>query len=229
MIQLPEITTTVVSAALVEHKGILILGSKEASIVIYRLPDLMVGHDDKLQIHSNIQVRRVHKKQGFSRITIKQSSAGQLNCDDEITGNGNSSITFWTTGRDGCYNEYRLTILNSSSVHPSSGECVLGLDSRGDTVTESADLRLEKVYRNKVTKGWLEGAIYIDGELLLLGFYQKSFFVYNETKRFEVSEELAIELSEHIIGCTDHSLTIALLDGIRCMWWGSQTLALQHF
>jgi hypothetical protein len=43
------------------------------------------------------------------------------------------------------------------------------------------------VYRNKVTKGWLEGAIYIDGELLLLGFYQKSFFVYNETKRFEVS------------------------------------------
>ncbi|KAI8335049.1 WD40-repeat-containing domain protein [Chlamydoabsidia padenii] len=187
MIKLPEITTTVISAALVEYQGILILGSKEASIVIYRLPDLPNCLDNKLPIYSNIQVRRVHKKQGFSRITIKQSTKGQHTITSDTIENDSNCITFWTTGRDGCYNEYRLTILKSSAVTPSSSDdCVLGLDSRGDTVTESADLRLEKVYRNKVTKGWLEGAIFIDGELLLLGFYQKSFFVYNETKRYEM-------------------------------------------
>ncbi|ORZ08686.1 WD40-repeat-containing domain protein [Absidia repens] len=180
VIKLPEITTTVISAALVERAGLLILGSKEASIVIYRLPDLMSCGNDKLLVYPNIQVRRVHKKQGFSRITIKQpTKLTGTTGDDEC-------ITFWTTGRDGCYNEYRLTVIGPPASSPTLGNCVLGLDSRGDTITESGDLRLEKVYRNKVTKGWLEGAIYVDGELLLMGFYQKSFFVYNETKHFEM-------------------------------------------
>lgn len=96
-------------------------------------------------------------------------------------------ITFWTTGRDGCYVEYRLKI-TGLPIHPTSiNETKVSVASRGDTLIQRKDMILEIVYRNKVTKGWLEGAIYIDNTLLLLGFYKKAFFVYNETKHFEVN------------------------------------------
>ncbi|ORZ20442.1 WD40-repeat-containing domain protein [Absidia repens] len=183
MLKLPETPTTVISASLMEHKHILILGSKQSSIVIYRLPDLLDCTYDKLLILPNIELRKTHGKQGFARVTIKPSST-TMN-DNMLNEDTPHVVTFWTTGRDGCYNEYRLTITNPP---PSSPETyVVGLDNHGgDTVTESVDLKLEKVYRNKVTKGSLEGAVYIDENLLLLGFYQKSFFVYNETKHYEM-------------------------------------------
>jgi hypothetical protein len=173
-------------------------------------------------VYPNIQVRRVHRKQGFSRITIKQSTkpTGSSKCDNVNDGDDNNDdncITFWTTGRDGCYNEYRLTIIGSPALSPSLDDCVLGLDSRGDTVTESNDLKLEKVYRNKVTKGWLEGAIYVDDELLLMGFYQKSFFVYNETKRFEVSTNIEITVFLE----KGNSFFFIIVDDICCLWWCS--------
>ncbi|CAO3623930.1 unnamed protein product [Cunninghamella blakesleeana] len=95
-------------------------------------------------------------------------------------------ITFWTTGRDGCYVEYRLKITGLPIYPTSIHETKTGVASHGDTLIQRKDMVLEIVYRNKVTKGWLEGAIYIDNTLLLLGFYKKAFFVYNETKHFEM-------------------------------------------
>ncbi|CAG8467892.1 4567_t:CDS:10 [Ambispora leptoticha] len=47
-------------------------------------------------------------------------------------------------------------------------------------------LSMEQVYRAKITKGWLEKVVFVDNELLLLGFYRKRFFVYNEEKKFEM-------------------------------------------
>ncbi|RHZ50868.1 hypothetical protein Glove_490g36 [Diversispora epigaea] len=47
-------------------------------------------------------------------------------------------------------------------------------------------LILEEVYRAKITKGWLEKVLFVDDELMLLGFYRKRFFVYNEFKKFQI-------------------------------------------
>ncbi|CAI2164202.1 6485_t:CDS:10 [Funneliformis geosporum] len=57
--------------------------------------------------------------------------------------------------------------------------------SKKELVSEDG-LILEKVYRAKITKGWLEKVIFVDDELMLLGFYRKRFFVYNEDKKFEM-------------------------------------------
>ncbi|KAI8089880.1 WD40-repeat-containing domain protein [Halteromyces radiatus] len=177
MLKLPECRTTLVSAALVESKGVLICGSRESTMLIYRLPDFTIDHfhhNNKLPVHPAIQVDKVHGKQCISGITIKQSSSSSM--ISPFT--EEDCITFWTTGRDGCYIEYRLKTANArnSSFSPDQQEAI----------SVNQDLILEKVYRNKVTKGWLEGAVYVDDELLLLGFYRKSFFVYNETKHFEM-------------------------------------------
>jgi hypothetical protein len=49
---------------------------------------------------------------------------------------------------------------------------------------------LQKVFRSKITRGWLEQIFIMDGELLLLGFFNKKLFVYNESKHFEVGYTL---------------------------------------
>ncbi|KAG1065264.1 hypothetical protein G6F42_026860 [Rhizopus arrhizus] len=65
-------------------------------------------------------------------------------------------------------------------------ETQLGIANQGDTVFTGHDLILEKLYRNKVTKGTLEGSMLLDGQLLLMGFFRKNFFVYNENKNFSM-------------------------------------------
>ena len=136
-----------------------------------------------------MQLRRSHGRQAISCVTVKNQT--------------NHEVMFWTTGRDGCYIQYRLVRKNNENSNTNipkatddddeeeEEEHVMksGIASQGDTMIETSGWILEKIYRNKVTKGWLEGALWIDDELLLLGFYRKRFFVYNETKTFEVKQK----------------------------------------
>ncbi|KAG0173417.1 WD repeat-containing protein 6 [Apophysomyces sp. BC1015] len=175
-LELPAERTTVVSVGLAEKNGLLICGSRESALLIYRLSHIHQEQDDSVRsIAPSMQLRRSHGRETVSSITVKP----QQTEDD---------ITFWTTGRDGSFIEYRLRNLlkDAEGTTDENIETKLGVASRGDTITETKDLVLEKVYRNKVTKGWLEGAVYVDQELLLLGFYRKRFFVYNESKNFEM-------------------------------------------
>ncbi|KAI8369417.1 WD40-repeat-containing domain protein [Radiomyces spectabilis] len=174
-LDLPAERTTIISLAVVEEESLLICGSREAALLIYRLPHLEGTLGEPLKITPSMQLRRTHGRQAISSVVIKPKQ-----------GQDTKGVTFWTTGRDGCYIQYSLRSLLSEGDVPGHTETQLGIASRGDTVTESQDLHLEKVYRNKVTKGWLERVVYLDGELLLLGFYRKRFFVHNETKNFEL-------------------------------------------
>ncbi|CAG8477263.1 8023_t:CDS:10 [Paraglomus occultum] len=47
-------------------------------------------------------------------------------------------------------------------------------------------LQLEEVYRAKITKGWLEQAVLFENTLFLLGFYRKRFFVFNQSKSYDI-------------------------------------------
>ncbi|ORX62274.1 WD40 repeat-like protein [Hesseltinella vesiculosa] len=183
----PPERTLILSTAIVESQALLICGSRESALLLYRLPKF---HSDsplhRQPIFPTLQLRRSHGKQSISSVLVKPSTLAIQQNSDEADANGDA-VTFWTAGRDGCYIEYRLQFLDHQPVYPTSAtECVTGVAIRGETTTRSNDLLLEKVYHNKVTRGWLEGIVYVDDQLLLLGFYRKSFFVYNNTKRVEL-------------------------------------------
>ncbi|KAI9492531.1 WD40-repeat-containing domain protein [Zychaea mexicana] len=197
----PTERTNMLSLKLVEETRLLICGSREGAMVVYELPLLSTTqHSGSEQqqpqtVNPLMQLRRTHGRQAISSVTLKH-------CDN----NNNKEVVFWTTGRDGCYIQYRLvrntneqqqsssTTTTSSANTAGKGDgsgkveekTKLGIASQGDTMIETSRWILEKIYRNKVTKGWLEGALWLNDELLLLGFYRKRFFVYNETKTFEL-------------------------------------------
>lgn len=173
-LRLPIERTTVISTCLAEKDRILICGSRESALLVYELP--VFDGQSVNSIAPIMQLRRSHGKEAVSSISIKPT-------DDP------SCLTFWTTGRDGSYVQYRLARQSQNKTvleHTDNESIALGIASRGDTTVASHGWVLEKVYRNKVTKGWLERAIWIDGELLLLGFYRKRCFIYNVANNYEV-------------------------------------------
>ncbi|CDS06389.1 hypothetical protein LRAMOSA08917 [Lichtheimia ramosa] len=166
--------TTSMSFAYIEQHRIFLAGSRESALVLYQLPCDLTGAIQSVK--PLMQLRRSHGKQAVSHITVKQDHP----YDNEIV--------FWTTGRDGCFVQYRLVKHDQKDVSEEADDnkTPLGVASQGDNTVTSRDWMLERVYRNRVTKGWLEDAIWVDNELLLLGFYRKRFFVYNESKSYEM-------------------------------------------
>ncbi|RKP06976.1 hypothetical protein THASP1DRAFT_31214 [Thamnocephalis sphaerospora] len=76
-----------------------------------------------------------------------------------------SGLQAWTTGRDGAYVQWRVQI--------------------ADDDAECRDITLERALRSRITKGWLERMYFADGEVILAGFFQKRFFLFNETQKYE--------------------------------------------
>ncbi|KAI7878980.1 WD40 repeat-like protein [Lichtheimia hyalospora FSU 10163] len=175
VLERPIERTTSLSFAYIEQHRIFLAGSRESALVLYQLPC-----DQNMSTIQSVkplmQLRRSHGKQAVSHITVKQDHPH----DNEIV--------FWTTGRDGCYVQYRLVKREQNGITEEldDNKTPLGIASQGDNTVTSRDWMLERVYRNRVTKGWLEDAIWVDNELLLLGFYRKRFFVYNESKSYEM-------------------------------------------
>ncbi|KAI8354146.1 WD40-repeat-containing domain protein [Choanephora cucurbitarum] len=167
LLEMPIERTTVMSLGYAEDQRILVCGSRESALLIYRLPS---PNDNIQPLKPLLQLRKSHGKQAVTGVLIKPSVS--------------SPIVFWTTGRDGCYIQYRLTLLTSEETTAEEESTQLGVASQGDIVLSGQDMVLEQLYRNRVTKGTLEGALWKNDQLLLLGFFKKSFFVYNEANHF---------------------------------------------
>ncbi|KAK4515202.1 uncharacterized protein ATC70_002812 [Mucor velutinosus] len=197
-IEMPAERTTVLSLAYSEEENILICGSRESALLIYRLPCHATVPEGTIQtLKPTLQLRKSHGKQAITSVLIKKTRGNtddtqQEQQQDEVTEEeeeeseqqGNQ-LVFYTAGRDGCYVQYRLNMLNTSQALQEK-KTQLGIANQGDTVFTGNDMILEKLYRNKITKGTLEGSMMLDGELLLMGFYRKHFFVYNENKNFSM-------------------------------------------
>ncbi|KAI7865336.1 WD40-repeat-containing domain protein [Spinellus fusiger] len=182
-LELPVERTTIVSVGIAEQQGLLIAGSRESALLIYRLPLLEDAGKSTVSVVPIIQLRRTHGRQCVSSVTLQTREDMSLSETDL----SKEDVLFWTTGRDGSYIHYRLRKSSGQEEEiDSEEETQLGIASRGDTTTSTKDWVLEKVYRNRVTKGWLESAVYKDGQLLLMGFYRKRFFIYHEQKNFEM-------------------------------------------
>ncbi|KAL6590749.1 WD40 repeat-like protein [Neocallimastix sp. 'constans'] len=100
-----------------------------------------------------------HGRDAITCITIDKSL-----CTD-------NSIIFYSTGRDGNYIQFRATgkVLNKI-----------------DDASVQEPIKIEEIGKSKITKGWLEKIIIVNSTKLLLGFFQKRFFVYNDDKKYEV-------------------------------------------
>ncbi|KAI8372110.1 WD40-repeat-containing domain protein [Blakeslea trispora] len=165
-LEMPTERTTVMSLGYAEDKRILVCGSRESALLIYRLPS---PAPTITPLKPTLQLRKSHGKQAVTGVLIKPVVSPD-------------HLVFWTTGRDGCYIQYRLGLSTLTTQVAESTQ--LGVASQGDIVLSGQDMVLEQVYRNRVTKGTLEGALWVDHQLLLMGFFKKSFFVYNEANHF---------------------------------------------
>ncbi|KAJ3038010.1 WD repeat-containing protein 6 [Rhizophlyctis rosea] len=118
------------------------------------------------KLHASLVRKLVHAKDAVTSVVID----GNASRDGEIV--------FLTTGRDGNFCRFAL--------RREGGEKMEGGNEGNDGMTVEGGWRLETLLRSRITKGWLEQAVVVDDTLLLCGFYNKRFFVYNETKKFEM-------------------------------------------
>ncbi|TPX55136.1 hypothetical protein PhCBS80983_g05566 [Powellomyces hirtus] len=90
-----------------------------------------------------------------------KDSVSSIAIDDRPSIQSIGELIFGTVGRDGTY-------------------CRFAMAKQNETWT------MELLYRSKITKGWLEKIYYVEDMAVLCGFYQKRFFAYNETKKYEM-------------------------------------------
>ncbi|CAG8450542.1 16462_t:CDS:10 [Cetraspora pellucida] len=166
------------SLAFCPRYNLLICGSRESGLIIFKMAyDITDKELDKSSIEMSpvIYLKETHGKQAVTSVALKFDSSGNNNEDD--------LLTIYTSGRDGGYVKYRLKCL------PTIGESYNSFEEgckMMENYLHGYDLILEEVYRAKITKGWIEKVMFVDDELILLGFYRKRFFVYNDTKKFEM-------------------------------------------
>jgi hypothetical protein len=190
-LQRSEIKTTIICATISEEDSLLLCGSRESALLIYRIPGIHkdVSTDDEPTLSTlALQLRRTHGRQAVSSVLVRPLPE---------TSSHYPGLIVLTTGRDGCFIEYRLLNIASSASEDGpnmdidAGKLDLVDDSDDSDGTQQKkengkSLLIEKVYKNRVTKGWAEGAMYMDGELYILGFFRKRFFVFNVAKGFEM-------------------------------------------
>ncbi|GES97579.1 WD repeat-containing protein 6 [Rhizophagus clarus] len=144
---------------------LLICGSRESGLAIYNLnsPILSNTEDSIMELSPIIYLRKTHGKQAVTSVALR---IDKLKINEEDT----EEKLFILKDTDKDYNN----IDNDNSVKELQKKEIVG------------GLVLEQVYKVKITKGWLEKVTFVEGELILLGFYRKRFFVYNEDKRYEM-------------------------------------------
>ncbi|KAI1320258.1 WD repeat-containing protein 6 [Mortierella claussenii] len=209
-LKLPKANKAIHAAYYSPAYNLVLLGSRDGAVIVYslnRVPTTTESGKEPIVLESDIILERCHGNDSVSSI---------LMVTEENEGfEGKDRINVYTTGRDGSWAKYRFLGLPGGEVigaksfgddeedinsasSDSEDENMMAASSTTDiqTVTqsitpESSDdggkgIILQKVFRSKITKGWLEQIFIMDGELLLLGFFNKKLFVYNESKHFEI-------------------------------------------
>lgn len=96
---------------------------------------------------------------------IRKISPGDTTTSIRLIENSKNEALFSVTNRDGFYNFIAVDFLS--------------------------DCKHKIVHSNKVTRGFLEGAYYNkEGDYLTYGFKSNAFYIYNETKQYEIMNEL---------------------------------------
>jgi WD40 repeat protein len=149
----------VMSVDLARDDGLLAIGTREGDLLLYHMdPDwIKSAHSQPAEF----QCCDMHPS--FVAEAAHNKEAVTCVAFKKIQ----KSLHLYTTGRDGHYASFQVI------TEP--------------TPLSVAPVALVSIYRKKLTKGWLERLIF-DGDdssdqLLLMGFYQKRMFVYDESKK----------------------------------------------
>ncbi|CAG8661485.1 11917_t:CDS:10, partial [Dentiscutata erythropus] len=152
------------SLAFCPRYNLLVCGSRESGLIIFSMAHNTIDRKlDKstIELSPAIYLKDTHRKQAVTSVAIK--------LDSLESNNGDGLLNIYTSGRDGGYVKYRLRSLPITGKFYNNSE-------DGSKITESCyngDYLLGKV-------------MFVDDELILLGFFKKRFFVYNDTKKFEM-------------------------------------------
>ncbi|KAF9111680.1 WD repeat-containing protein 6 [Mortierella sp. AM989] len=182
--------------------NLVLLGSRDGAVLVYNLNHLAEVSSEPTILESIVVLERCHGNDSVSSILmVTEPGEGY---------EGKDRINVYTTGRDGSWAKYRFLGLpggediGASSFTDDDENSEVGSEDGGviDDIVSSpigrdiqpnlndreigSAIVLQKVFRSKITKGWLEKIFIMDEELLLLGFFNKKLFVYNESKHFEI-------------------------------------------
>ncbi|KAJ3055459.1 WD repeat-containing protein 6 [Rhizophlyctis rosea] len=164
------------------RENVILLGTRKGAIAVYdatidESSVTTLPHMSSHVLEPTVTRQHAHGREAVTSIVI-----------DEKAGAAGETV-FFTTGRDGNFCRFAVrrvdgeTAADGGVVGPKKAE--KAGDSDGGVIVEDG-WRLETLVVTKITKGWLEKAKLVGDTVLLCGFYNKRFFVYNETKRFEM-------------------------------------------
>ncbi|KAK5827920.1 hypothetical protein F5H01DRAFT_272617, partial [Linnemannia elongata] len=181
-LRLPNNNKAIHAAYFSPRYNLVLLGSRDSTVLVYNLVQLNGDSKDLTTLDSIIDLKRCHGSETVSSI-LMVTEAG------EGVG-GKDRISVYSTGRDGSWTKYRFLDSEDedgdTSELPGKSALQRGHESSLDDQKSGTTIVLQKIFRSKITRGWLEQVFIMDGELLLLGFFNKKLFVYNESKHFEI-------------------------------------------
>ncbi|KAG0085717.1 WD repeat-containing protein 6 [Podila epicladia] len=207
-LKLPNNNKAIHAAYYSPSYNLMLLGSRDGTVLVYNFADITEVHDDSedtLALESVVELKKCHGADSVSSILmVTEPGEGY---------EGKDRINVYTTGRDGSWTKYRfLGLPGGETLGATSTSINADADSEGNQSGDDSDsdsdvemeaeipgtptmagdrvsgtgIVLQKIFRSKITKGWLEQVFIMDNELLLLGFFNKKLFVYNESKHFEI-------------------------------------------
>ncbi|KAG0212859.1 WD repeat-containing protein 6 [Mortierella sp. NVP41] len=208
-LKLPNNNKAIHAAYFSPRYNLVLLGSRDGTVLVYNLAQ-MAEAGESTALKSIVDLKRCHGSESVSSILMVTEEGEGVDGKDRIsvysTGRDGSWTKYRFLGLPG-----GETIGSTSSSDDDDEDVDMGADSDGDDDVggvssslgsknalrrqqdSSLDDResgttivLQKIFRSKITRGWLEQVFIMDGELLLLGFFNKKLFVYNESKHFEI-------------------------------------------
>lgn len=172
-LRLPNNNKAIHAAYYSPSYNLVLLGSRDGTVLVYNLADITVTHQenkDTQVLESIVELKRCHGTDSVSSILmVTEQGEGY---------EGKDRINVYTTGRDGSWTKYRFLGLpggetlgaTSTSADEDSGN-QSGEDSDSDVEMEvetpgtpnmagdresGSGIVLQKIFRSKITKGWLE-------------------------------------------------------------------------
>ncbi|KAF9930402.1 WD repeat-containing protein 6 [Linnemannia zychae] len=201
-LKLPNNNKAIHAAYFSSRYNLILLGSRDSTILVYNLAQISDTNESLVPtLDSIINLKRCHGSETVSSILMVTEAGEGLG--------GADRISVYSTGRDGSWTKYRLLGLPGGETNNSNSLADEDIDMDEFEASDDDDdnksvpqntyqehslddresgttIVLQKVFRSKITRGWLEQVFIMDGELLLLGFFNKKLFVYNESKHFEI-------------------------------------------
>ncbi|KAH6586454.1 hypothetical protein BASA50_000409 [Batrachochytrium salamandrivorans] len=154
---------------------VVVIGTRSGSVIAY---DALGDNGSQRNLEPVLVSHSAHGDEALTDILVVDSA---VLASRAIPNTNTVSLMLYTVGRDGYFCKYvlhRQDMDGSRLVTPRLPRLTAEISRGGWT--------LHRTHQSRLTKGWLEQIIFVNGTILVGGFYDKQFFVYNQTKKFKM-------------------------------------------